>query len=96
MEDDQETLEALIAGGLIGAALGALIRSDKTGATLGAIAGAAILASYRASERAKKLNVPLVIEENGSLYELQKDGTKRFIKQIPSNNVHFEKEFSLR
>jgi hypothetical protein len=96
MKNDAELLESLIAGGVIGAALAALIKNNKESATLGAIAGAAILASYHAVERAKKTNIPLVIEEKGALYEIRKDGSKTFIKQIPPNRTLIKKEFSLR
>jgi hypothetical protein len=40
--------------------------------------------------------VPIIVKENGALYELQLDGTKKFLKRIPSNPTHLKKEFSLK
>lgn len=89
MKNDSEVLESLIAGGIIGATLGALITNNKNGSVLGAIAGAAILATFKASERAKEMNFPLIVEENNVLYQIQEDGTKKLIKQLsrPSKRV---------
>lgn len=79
MEQDDKILENLITGGVGGAALGALLSKDKgEGATLGALAGAAILATFRANEEAKKSKLPLILEEEGSLYEISPDGQRKF------------------
>lgn len=96
MKNDNEIIESLIAGGIIGAALGALITNNKNGAGLGAIAGAAILASFKANEQAKKINFPLIIEENNALYQLGKDGSKTLIKRLPRSSGHVAKEFTLK
>ena len=58
MKNDNEIFESLIAGGLVGAALGVLVSGKKEGATLGAIAGATILATYKASQQAMQTNLP--------------------------------------
>lgn len=96
MQDDNEIFESLLIGGVIGAALGALITNNKSGSSLGAIAGAAILASYAANEKARKTNIPLLIKENNTLYEIKSDGSKRFIKSIPQNKKHLPKKFTLK
>lgn len=95
MKNDSEILESFIIGGLIGAALGALISKNKTITGLGAIAGAVLLASYRANEIAKKTNIPLLIEENNALYEVSPDGTKKFIKELPKNTKEIPSKFIL-
>lgn len=90
-------LESLIAGGVVGAALGALLAKKKEqGATLGAIAEAAIVATYRANEEAQKANVPVMFEENGNLFVLHPDGTKEFIKEIPRKPFLKGNRFKLR
>jgi hypothetical protein len=97
MKNDDEILESLITGGFIGAALGALLSKGKeNGATIGALAGAAILATFKASEQAKKSKVPIVFEENGMLYEIQADGTKRFIKELEKSQSLKNKNFTLK
>lgn len=95
---DEKILESLIAGGIIGASLGAIISRNNKGAgtLLGAIAGAAMLASYRASEEAKKTGISLILEENDDLYEVYSNGTKKFIKHLPKSNKILPKKFTLR
>ncbi|MEY2828458.1 MAG: hypothetical protein RIQ33_316, partial [Bacteroidota bacterium] len=39
-------------------------------------------ATFKANDRAKNTNIPLILEENNALYEISPDGTKRFIKNI--------------
>lgn len=82
-QEDKEIIDKLVAGGLIGAALGALATENTKGATIGALAGAAILGSYHAIERAKKSSIPLMMVEDDKLYEVSKDGQKKFIKNVP-------------
>ena len=83
MKNDEAILQSLIAGGLIGAALGALVSKNKEdGAPLGALAGAAILATFKANEQAMQTNLPMYVEEDGNLYEVQNGGIKKFIRKI--------------
>jgi hypothetical protein len=96
-ENDENIFQSLIAGGLIGAALGALLSKDKEeGATIGALAGAVILATYKANEHAQKTNLGVYVEEDGKLYEIQPGGVKRFIKDIPKPNVPLHDHFKLK
>jgi len=74
MNDDREILDSLIAGGLIGAALAAILTKNKDAAGIGAIAGAAILASYKANEIARRSSVPLIVEEDDALVEIMPGG----------------------
>lgn len=96
MQNDDEILESLLQGGVIGGALGALLTGNKNGTVLGVLAGAAILASIKANKNAEKTNIPLVREEGNSLYEIQPDGTKRFIKSFPKNSKSLPKKFTLK
>lgn len=95
MQKDKEIFESLIAGGLIGATLGALITNNKNGSTLGALAGAVIMASLKASENALKTKIPLLMEEGDALYEIQPGGAKKFIKSIPKNTRQLPRNFTL-
>lgn len=96
MDKDDEIVESLIAGGIIGAALGALLSKNKeTGVTLGALAGAAILATFKANAAAKKTKIPMFIKENSALYELKADGTKHFVKTLEKPNIKLPQTFKL-
>jgi hypothetical protein len=96
MKSDDEIIDSLISGGIIGAALGALISKSKDGAILGALAGAVILATHKANEKAKKTNLPLILEEAGNLYEIKPDGSKLFVKKIPKPAKKLQQNFKLR
>ena len=97
MKSDEEILQSLIAGGLIGAALGALLSKNREdGATLGALAGAAILATFKANEKAMQTNLPMFIEEDGSLYQIQSGGEKKFIRTIEKPAVKLKNNFKLK
>lgn len=97
INSDESILQSLIAGGVIGAALGALISKDKgEGAIIGALEGAAILATFKANEQAQEKNLPVYVEEDGSLFEIQPGGGKRFIKSIPKPSVKIPEHFKLK
>jgi hypothetical protein len=94
MKSDEEILESAILGGLIGAALGSLI-NEKNGAEIGALAGAVILASSKAYERARETDVPVLVEEKGILYEITRDGSKTPLKKINKYLKRVPKRFDL-
>jgi hypothetical protein len=95
MESDN-IINDLIKGGIIGAALGALIANDKKGVGIGAIAGAALFASLKANENAKKTNIPILIQEKESLFKVMPNGDRIFIKKIPKPNVTLHNKFILK
>jgi len=96
MSISQDTIEKLVTGGILGAAIGALFSKDKEeGAIIGALLGAAIAATAKASEDAKKTNVPQLIEEQGKLYEKNAVGEKRLIKELKKNTYQLPEKFKL-
>ncbi len=67
--------------------------------TLGAaaLAIAVISVLFNAFERAKETGLPVIVEENGALYEIAPDGQKRFIRRLASrSNVNIPQKFMLR
>lgn len=96
MNDDREILESLIAGGLIGAALAAILTNNKDAAGIGALAGAAILSSYKANEIARRSSVPLIVEEGDALVEIMPGGAKRIIRKLPRSARTLPQKFTLR
>jgi hypothetical protein len=97
MKSDDEIIQSLIAGGVIGATLGALISKNKSeGATLGALAGVVILGMFKANEKQTTTYVPMYIEENENLYQIQPDGTKTFIRTLEKASVKVPKQFKLK
>jgi hypothetical protein len=94
-EEEDEMLKSLVADGSVGVALGTLIANDKSeGDGLGALAGAALFASFRASQRAQLGSTPVYILENGNLYEASR-GRKLFIKKIHRRSSGLPKTFDL-
>lgn len=97
MKSDEEILQSLIAGGLIGAALGALLSKNKEeGSALGALAGAAILATFKANEKAMRMNIPMYVEEDGNLYLIQSGGVKKLVRKIDKPSVKLQEHFKLK
>ena len=97
MKNDEEIMESLIAGGLIGAALGALLSKNNGDQTmLGALAVATILATFKANEKAMKMNIPMYMEENGNIYQLQTGGIKKFIRKIDKPSLNLPQHFKLK
>jgi len=95
MARDKDIFESMILGGLIGAALGTLLTNKKDGGALGALAGSVILASYKANELAQKSSVPVLVEENNIIYEVNSKGDKKFIKRIPKRKTYLPDHFKL-
>jgi len=97
MNEDDQIIETLITGGIIGAALGALISKNKEdGASIGAIAGAALLATFKANKKAMQTNLPMYIEEDGYLCQILPDGTKTIIRKIEKPTVQLQQHFKLK
>lgn len=97
MESENKTIERLVAGGVIGAALGALIAEDRgEGATIGAIAGAVLFATIKANDDATKTHVPFYIQENNALYLVDAQGQKVFVKEIATPKKVLKEHFILK
>ena len=96
MKEENTIIESLVKGGLIGAAMGALLANDKEDrAVLGAILGAVVSATLKANEEAKKNNLPVYEEEQGNLYEIDALGNKRFIRTIKKPTKQWPEQFKL-
>lgn len=96
MQNDDDIIKKLIAGGIIGAGLGALLTGSKKGTALGAIAGAALMATLKASEQAESRDFPIYEVENDVLYEVMPDGTKKVIRTIDRNNRQYKTTYTLK
>ncbi|MDI9358450.1 MAG: hypothetical protein QM528_05855 [Phycisphaerales bacterium] len=97
MKKDNEILKSLIANGTIGANLSALISKKRgVGGSLATIAREAILATFKANEKAKQTHVPFLVKESNALYEIQADGTKQFVKNIEKPIIQLPNHFKLK
>lgn len=94
-KNKDEIIEGALAGGLIGAALGALLTGKSKDSLAAALLGAAIGASVNALDEAKENNLPVLIEENGFLYELGPDGKKKQIKKLKRFNKSIPSRFEI-
>lgn len=81
MNEDEKVFESLLLGGIIGASLANILKEDTTVGAI-AIAGAVILATYRASEKAEKSKVPIIKVEKNRLFIIKPDGTKKYVKLL--------------
>lgn len=97
MKNDDEIIESLIEGGLIGSAIGSLLFKNKDeGVVLGALIGATILGTFKANERAKETRLPMVLAENGKLFLINEDGSRKFLKDIEKPKVRLDEHFKLK
>jgi hypothetical protein len=96
MENEKEIIDSLVVGGVVGAALGALISNNKErGITIGTIAGAALFATFNAHEKAKRSNLRLVYEEDGIIYEEQ-NGVKKVLRKIEKPKISVKNRYKLK
>lgn len=98
MKNDDEIIQDLVKGGIIGATLGAMISktNQKEGALIGAIAGAAALATYKANQRAIESNVPFLIESGDTIFEVLPNGQRKFIKHIDKSKKTIPSTFKIK
>jgi hypothetical protein len=97
MNQDDKIIASLIAGGAVGAALGVLLTKDKEeGTVLGTLAGAALVATYKANEQARLGNVPVLVEEHGTVYEILPGGERRVVKELAPQEVTVPSNFKLK
>jgi hypothetical protein len=96
MSQEDDIIKSLIAGGIIGAGLGALLTGDKRGTTLGAIAGAALLATLKASQEAESRHFPMYVVENDALYEVQPDGSRVLVRSFDRKKRHYNSNYTLK
>jgi hypothetical protein len=96
MKNDDEILQSLIAGGVIGAAMGTMLTQTKEdGVIVGALIGAAILGTFKANQKANETHMTMIIEENGKLYQINTNGTKQFLRDIEKPSVKLQENFKL-
>lgn len=94
-KNKHEIIEKALAGGLIGAALGALLTKRSQGAVSAALVGAAIGASLAAMKEAREKQLAFVYEEDGALYREYPDGTREYIRDIEKSDTKVPSTFSL-
>lgn len=94
-KNKQDIIEGAIAGGLIGAALGALLTGKGKTTLIAALAGAAIGASIKAQKEAKKLEVPILYEEDGIIYRVFPNGEREIVKELEKIESNIPQKFSL-
>jgi hypothetical protein len=90
-----EIIERALAGGLVGTALGALLTGKSEDTITAALVGAAIGASVKALKEAKEYNMPVMIEENGILFQLNPDGSKIQIRKLRISTKRIPQVFSI-
>ena len=97
MKNDDEIIQSLISGGFIGSTLNTLmIKYTQEGINLGSIASAAMLATFKAAQKARESNIPLFVEEDGILYQTQINGEKKFVRKIEKPAVKLKAHFKLK
>ena len=94
-KNSDEIVEGALAGGLIGAALGAILLGKSKDTLAAALLGAAIGASVSAMKEAEEKDIPVMIEENGVLYYLNGDGSKTRIRKVRNAGPKLPSRFNI-
>lgn len=92
MNQDVKIFEALITEGIIGPSLANIIKGETNA---GKIANAVILATYKASQRAEKSNLPLIKVDKNRLFISNPNGTKKYLKLLPAKCKNVPSKFTL-
>jgi len=95
LDQNNETIATIIAGGLFGAFVGKLLTDDDEGALLLGVLGALVAASQRSKEVGKNNNIPILIARDQKLYKLYPDGSEEFIKDLPKAKKEWAQQFEL-
>ncbi len=75
-------IEGALVGGVVGAALGAIITGQSKGSMTAMLVGAAIGATVNAKKEADEFQLTRLAEIDGKIYKIAPDGTKKLIKSI--------------
>lgn|SRR5574343_180535 len=94
-ESRDEKIENAIAGGIIGAALGAMLTGKGDRSILAGLVGAAIGASITAREEAKELEQPLLYEDEGTIFRVYPDGHREVVKKLTRRRTNIPRNFRL-
>lgn len=94
-KNKHEIIEGFLAGGLIGASLGAILTGKKKETIVASLVGAAIGASIIAQKEAESLTTPIMYEENGRIYKRYANGSIEFVKDLPKSRAVIPSTFSI-
>ncbi len=96
MNIDNDQIDKLVAGGLIGAGLLAILSKDKEeGALVGAILGAIVAGTLEANKEAINANLPVFVREGDKLIVRKSDGQKQQLKALRRPEKRFPQTFKL-
>jgi len=58
---------------------------------VGRLAKAAFLGTYKANQKAQAAKIPMVIEKDGKLYQINADGLEHYLRDIEKPNIKLKK-----
>ncbi|MCX6350709.1 MAG: glycine zipper 2TM domain-containing protein [Bacteroidetes bacterium] len=90
-----QIIEDALAGGLFGAALGALLTNKRNNTLAAVLLGAAIGASVKVLQEAKEYNLSVMIEEDGILYTMHPNGSKEQVMKLKKSGKVIPKSFTI-
>jgi len=94
-DDKYDKLEGALAGGAIGAALGALLTEKQEETIVLSLLGAACGATYQAFKESRNMESGILYEENGAIYKALPNGRKELVKKLDKNNTEVPKVFTI-
>lgn len=89
-----EQISELISSGIVGAALGKILTGKNETALIWGLVGIAVTATYKAFKLSTE-SAPVLIIDNGDVYEVDKDGNRKFIKHLPKLDAKIPDKFKI-
>jgi hypothetical protein len=92
--DNRNSKKFEVAGSIIGAALGALIADDNQEGVTIRLLQAQLFCNFK--QMINQVNTYSFFMEDNSLYKIDADGSKHFVKRIESLKLKLDKRFILK
>lgn len=89
-----EQISELISAGIVGAALGKILTGKKGNTIIWGLVGIAVAATYNAFKASTK-SAPVLIIDNGDVFEVDKYGKRKFIKHLPKIDAEIPDTFKI-
>ena len=96
MKSNKRKIETLFTKGIIGKLLLEFILKKHNGSGTDLIAQIAVFSSFEANKKALKTKLPVIIEEDHKLYEINSNGNKKFIKHLKRSGKTIPQDFILK
>lgn len=94
IKNRNEQISDLISSGVVGVALGKILTGKSEKTLIASLVGIAVTATYKAFKLSKEIS-PVLIIDNKTVYEIDKNDNRKFIKHLPKLDVEIPDTFKI-